>query len=223
MSKNPRLRKREFSIDSRKTNIAVSIIGIGVSLVLAGVMYMNLDSYQLKYDTAKTELANLKGELNDLKGETDNVTVKEVQQRLNSATTIGNQVTELQNTWNTALTAEDNDAFAKSEYESVDALNTTRISRLKLLFSDNAGSQAGARNWYPMIKDTQSAKAKWKFITTTSFTTVKQNVMWQCFGESGELYAYVTAVYNSDKNVFEDVSVNITEAGIEAQTPTKGE
>ena len=41
--------------------------------------------------------------------------------------------------------------------------------------------------------------------------------MWQCVGENGELYAYVTAVYNADKDLFEDVSVNITSFGLQAQ------
>ena len=218
--KNPRLRKREFNVDARKVNIGVTLANICISLVLAGTTYMGIDNYQTKFDTAKAEISELKGELNDLKGQSSQTNVKEIQQSLNSATTLGQTVTELQNTWGKSLTAEDDEAFRKSEGESVDALNTTRISRLRLAFSDNAS--AGWSNWYPRITGTKSMDATWKFITTTSFTTVKQNVMWQATTESGELYAYVTAVYNADNDTFENVSVNITTAGVEAQSAQKG-
>ena len=218
--KNPRLRKREFNVDERKVNIGVTLVNICISLVLAGATYMGIDDYQTKFDTAKAEISELKGELNDLKGQSSQTNVKEIQQSLNSATTLGQTVTELQNTWGKSLTAEDDEAFRKSEGESVDALNTTRISRLRLAFSDNA--LAGWSNWYPHITGTKSMDATWKFITTTSFTTVKQNVMWQATTESGELYAYVTAVYNADNDTFENVSVNITTAGVEAQSAQKG-
>ena len=218
--KNPRLRKREFNVDKRKVNIGVTLASICISLVLAGTTYMGIDNYQTKFDTAKAEISELKGELNDLKGQSSQTNVKEIQQSLNSATTLGQTVTELQNTWGKSLTAEDDEAFRKSEGESVDALNTTRISRLRLAFSDN--SSAGWSNWYPRITGTKSMDATWKFITTTSFTTVKQNVMWQATTESGELYAYVTAVYNADNDTFENVSVNITTAGVEAQSAQKG-
>ena len=218
--KNPRLRKREFNVDERKVNIGVTLVNICISLVLAGATYMGIDDYQTKFDTAKAEISELKGELNDLKGQSSQTNVKEIQQSLNSATTLGQTVTELQNTWGKSLTAEDDEAFRKSEGESVDALNTTRISRLRLAFSDNGS--AGWSNWYPRITGTKSRAATWKFITTTSFTTVKQNVMWQATTESGELYAYVTAVYNADNDTFENVSVNITTAGVEAQSAQKG-
>ena len=218
--KNPRLRKREFNVDERKVNIGVTLVNICISLVLAGATYMGIDDYQTKFDTAKAEISELKGELNDLKGQSSQTNVKEIQQSLNSATTLGQTVTELQNTWGKSLTAEDDEAFRKSEGESVDALNTTRISRLHLAFSDNA--LAGWSNRYPRITGTKSMDATWKFITTTSFTTVKQNVMWQATTESGELYAYVTAVYNADNDTFENVSVNITTAGVEAQSAQKG-
>ena len=220
VNKNPRLRKREFNVDSRKVNIGVTLSGITISLLLAGVTYMSQDSYQTHYDKAQVELAELKGQLNDLTNDADKTTVKEIRQSLNSATTLGNSVAELQNTWGKSLTAEDEDAFRKSGNQSVDALNTTRVSRLKLMFADTAS--AGWSNWYPKSNDTKSSDATWKFVTTTSFTTIKQNVMWQCVTESGELYAYVTAVYNSDKDVFENVEAHITTAGSEAQNAKKG-
>lgn len=221
-NKNPRLRKREFNVDKRKVNIGITLASIGISLILAGTTYMGFENYQTKFDTGQTEIAKLKGELNELKGQSSQTNVKEIQQSLNSATTLGQKVTELQNTWGKSLTVEDEDAFRKSEGESVDALNKTRISRLQLMFSDAPSGSAGWSNWYPRIIGTKSMDATWKFITTTSFTTVKQNVMWQATTESGELYAYVTAVYNADSDTFENVSVNITTAGVEAQSAQKG-
>lgn len=222
MGKNPRLRKREFNVDARKTNIIVILTGIGVSLVLAGVTYMGYDSYQTKYNNAQAEVALLEGEFNELKENSGQTTVKEIKQNLNSAMTLGQQVTELQNTFNKPLTAEDDKAFEESERESVDALNTTRYSRLKLMFGDQVSASAGSSNWYPRLDTMKSSNASWKFITTTSFTTAKQNVMWQCTTESGELYAYVTAVYDADKDVFDNVVVSITTAGVEAQNTPKG-
>ena len=116
--KNPRLRKREFNVDARKVNIGVTLASVCVSLVLAGTTYMGIDNYQTKFDTAKAEISELKGELNDLKGQSSQTNVKEIQQSLNSATTLGETVTELQNTWGKSLTAEDDEAFLKSEGES---------------------------------------------------------------------------------------------------------
>lgn len=222
MGKNPRLRKRELNVDARKANIIVTLTGIGVSLVLAGVTYMGYDSYQTKYNSSQAEVAVLEGKLNDLKENSGKTTVKEIKQSLNSATTLGQQVTELQNTFNKPLTPEDNKAFEDSERESVDALNTTRYSRLKLMFADQVSASAGSSNWYPRLDMMKSSNATWKFITTTSFTTAKQNVMWQCTTESGELYAYVTAVYDADKDVFDNVVVSVTTAGAEAQNTPKG-
>lgn len=222
MVKNPNLRKRELNVDARKLNIIVTLTGIGASLILAGFTYMNYDVYQTKYNNAQTEIAQLEGQLSDLKGASDKTTVNEIKQNLYSATSLGQQVTELQNTFNKPLTAEDDKAFQESEGESVDALNTTRYSRLKLMFSDKASGSAGSSNWYPRLDTMKSSNASWKFITTTSFTTIKQNVMWQCVTESGEIYAYVTAIYDADKEVFDNVEVVVTTAGAEAQTTPKG-
>lgn len=215
MGKNPRLRKREFNVDMKTVNkITCSVAAVSV-LSLIGFGYFSSQSYNNKSSEFDTEIASLNGRLNDLQNANSGTTVKEIQQNLNSATTLGNKVTELQNTWNKALTAEDTKAFEESGRQSADKLNATRISNLKLLFVES--DTRGATNWYPKIDGTKSSKASWKFITTTSFSSVKQNVMWQCVGENGELYAYVTAVYNADKDLFEDVSVNITSFGLQAQ------
>jgi hypothetical protein len=215
MGKNPRLRKREFNVDMKMVNkIACSVAAVSV-LSMIGFGYFSSQSYTSKSSEFDTEIASLNGRLNELQNATSGTSVKEIQQNMNSATNLGNKVTELQNTWNKPLGSEDYKAVEASGGQSVDALNTTRISNLKLLFA--SGDTQGATNWYPKIEGTKSSKASWKFITTTSFSSVKQNVMWQCVGENGELYAYVTAVYNADKDLFEDVSVNITSFGLQAQ------
>lgn len=215
MGKNPRLRKHEFNVDMKMVNkITCSVATVSV-LSLIGFGYFSSQSYNNKSSEFETEIASLNGRLNDLQNANNGTTVKEIQQNLNSATNLGNKVTELQNTWNKALTTEDTKAFEESGRQSVDKLNATRVSNLKLLFVE--GDTRGSTNWYPKIDGTKSSKSTWKFITTTSFSSVKQNVMWQCVGENGELYAYVTAVYNADKDLFEDVSVNITSFGLQAQ------
>lgn len=215
MGKNPRLRKHEFNVDMKMVNkITCSVAAVSV-LSLIGFGYFSSQSYNNKSSEFETEIASLNGRLNDLQNANNGTTVKEIQQNLNSATNLGNKVTELQNTWNKALTTEDTKAFEESGRQSVDKLNATRVSNLKLLFVE--GDTRGSTNWYPKIDGTKSSKSTWKFITTTSFSSVKQNVMWQCVGENGELYAYTTAVYNADKDLFEDVSVNITSFGLQSQ------
>lgn len=222
MAKNPRLRKREWNVDAGRMNVVLTLAGIGASLALAGFTYTNYGSYQARYEQSQAEVARLEGELTDLKTSANDVTVNEITQSLHSATSLGQKVTELQNTYNKPLTAEDYEAIRQAEGESVDAVNKTRQSRLKLMFADQPSAIAGSSNWYIRIDGTKSADASWKFITTTSFTTMKQNVMWQCVTETGELYAYVTAVYDADKEVFDDVEVVMTTAGAEAQTALKG-
>jgi hypothetical protein len=220
MGKNPRLRKREFNVDSKKLNMIITSIA---SLVIVGLGLFGYFSYKSYEDTMfarNREVADLKGRIHELETLSNEVNVKDIQQSLNSATTLGNKVTELQNTWNKGITPEDFKAYDESGHQSVDALNTTRISRLKLMFV--FGDTEGSKVWYQKIEGTKSTKSSWKFITTTSFVTAKQNVMWQCTGPNGELYAYVTAVYNSDKDLFESVSVNVTSSGLEAQDAVKG-
>lgn len=215
MVKNPRLRKRDFDLNPQKINI-ISFFGVlGVSLLLGGYTYLGQSDFQSRYDTNASEIAKLEGDLKELKENAGSVSVKEIQQSLNSAVSLGNQVSELQNTWGTALTAEDTTAFNVSGGQSVDLLNKTRVERLLAIFGDN--DKAGSAMWYAQVKGTKAERSSWKFITTTSFASTKQNVMWQCLGEDGELYAYVTAIYNADDNTFDSTNVVVTTAGSEAQ------
>ena len=157
MGKNPRLRKREFNVDMKTVNkITCSVAAVSV-LSLIGFGYFSSQSYSNKSSEFDTEIASLNGRLNDLQNANSGATVKEIQQNLNSATTLGNKVTELQNTWNKALTAEDTKAFEESGRQSVDKLNGTRVSNLKLLFVET--DTKGATNWYPKIDGTKSSKA----------------------------------------------------------------
>ena len=61
-------------------------------------------------------------------------------------------------------------------------------------------------------KGNQSADA----INTTRITSVNQDVLWQNRGKDGELYAYVTAVFDAKSNKFTLVRPVVTKAGTEA-------
>lgn len=213
-NKNPRLRGREFNIDSQKANLIACATGFILSVGLLTATYMSYNNYQTNVKKMETELSELKGKYNDLKSETSDVDVKTIQQRLNSAKELGEKVAELQNTWGTALNPSDEEEAKKGGGQSADAINTTRIKELKRMFGDSAGS----KEWYMRNNDTKSMNVKWVFITTTSFATTKQNVMWQAKTESGDLYAYTTALYDAVENKFSNVEVHITSVGEDAQT-----
>ena len=214
MVKNNRLRKREFNFDSKKLNLFLGLGGVSLALILGGITYMGKPNYDTSVNNLKTEISKLEGDLAKLEAEDSSITTETITQSLYSAKDLGNKVTELQNTWGEALTQRDKDEFAKAGVQSKDALDITRFERLSEMFINNDPS--GRKQWFPKAEGTKAAKGKWKFLTTTTFTTAKQEVIWENVSDEGELFAYVTAEFDATENKFGNVKVNITKTGTEA-------
>lgn len=220
MAKNDRLRKREFhfNIDTKKTNIIFSICAVSIGLTLLGLTYMGSSEHEVKVDNYNNEISKLEGDFTKLEYDGNRVNEEEIKQALYSAKTMGDKVTLLQNTWGESLTTRDREEANKSP-QSSDGINTTRVERLKEYFEQDS---EGSKNWFPKAKSTKAEESSWKFMTTTSFTSINQDVLWQNRGKDGELYAYVTAVYDAKLNKFTVVRPVITKAGTEAiKTITK--
>lgn len=214
MAKNNRLRKREFKldIDTKKTNLIVCISTITIGLSLLGFTYMGSSAHTSSIDNLNAEISKLEGDFTKLEYDGERVNEEELKQAQYSAKTAGDKVTVLQNTWGESLTAKDRDEANKSP-QSADAINTTRIERLKEFFEENSD---GSKNWFPKAKGTKAEESSWKFMTTTSFTSINQDVLWENRGKDGELYAYVTAVFDAKSNKFTLVKPVVTKAGAEA-------
>ena len=213
MAKSNRLRKREFNFDLKKLNLFLGLGSATLALILGGITYMGKPAYDASVDKLKTEISQLEGDLSKLEADGTKITTETVTQTLYSAKDLGNKVTELQNTWGEALTQRDKDEYAKN-VQSGEALDTTRIERLREMFVN--ADTLGYKQWYPKVEGTKASKGMWKFLTTTSFTTAKQEVIWENVSDEGELFAYVTADFDSTQNKFENVKVNITKTGTEA-------
>ena len=214
MVKNNRLRKREFNFNPKNLNLILGLGGISLALILGGITYIGESNYSSSVSDLKTEISKLEGDLSKLETDQSNITPETITQNLYSAKDLGNKVTELQNTWGEALTQSDRDEYAKNGVQSKGVLDTTRIERLNELFVD--GDTLGSKQWYPKAEGTKASKGVWKFLTTTSFTTAKQEVIWENVSDDGELFAYVTADFDATQNKFENVKVNITKTGTEA-------
>lgn len=229
MAKNPRLRKREWNLDYKKINL-YSVIGSAVVCVLAlGFTYMGYSSSQDTIQSKTTNIKKLKTELKSLEDSTVNISTTELQKDLNSASIAGMKVAELQNTWGTVLSDKDvvldkdgnpmdwTDRQAELEsgeaYKTTHQVNTTRLERIGEYFAD----QRDVYNWFVKVPNTISMEAKWNFVTVASFESTKNSVMWQYISEDGQLLAYVSGTYNANKDVFEDVTIVITNIGLEVQ------
>lgn len=214
MTKDNRLRKREFNFDPKKLNLFLGLGGVSLALILGGITYMGKSNYDTSVSNLKSEISKLEGDLSKLESDESNITTETVTQTLYSAKDLGNKVTELQNTWGEALTQSDKDEYAKNGVQSNGGLDVTRIERLREMFVN--ADTAGSKQWYPKAQGTKASKGSWKFLTTTSFTTIKQEVIWENVSDEGELFAYVTADFDASQNKFENVKVNITKTGTEA-------
>lgn len=214
MVKNNRLRKREFKLDfdTKKVNLIICISSAFIGLSVLGFTYMGGSDHVLAVDSLNSEISKLEGDFTKLEYDGERVNEEELKQALYSAKTAGDKVTVLQNTWGESMTAKDAEEARKSP-QSNDAINTTRVERLKEFFEQDSD---GIKNWFPKAKGTKAEDSSWKFMTTTSFTSVNQDVLWENRGKDGELYAYVTAVFDAKSNKFTLVKPVVTKAGTEA-------
>lgn len=214
MAKNNRLRKRELNLnfDTKKLNIWVCVSSVVIGLSVLGFSYMGASAHSTKVDEYNNEISKLEGDFTKLEYDGEKVSEDSIKQALYSAKTLGGKVTVLQNTWGESITEKDREA-AKKDVQSTDGVNLTRVERLKEYFDNDPN---GSRNWFPKAIGTKAEDSSWKFRTTTSFTSANQDVIWQNRSKDGELYAYVTAVYDAKTNKFTSVKIVTTKAGTEA-------
>lgn len=154
MVKNNRLRKREFKldVDTKKVNLIICISSVVMGLSVLGFTYMSGTGHVSTVDSLNSEISKLEGDFTKLEYDGERVNEEELKQALYSAKTAGDKVTVLQNTWGESLTAKDREEADKKGNQSADAINTTRIERLKEFFEQDS---EGSKNWFPKVKGTK--------------------------------------------------------------------
>lgn len=181
-----------------RTVISVALLVIAMGVVMWSI---NETSEASAQQTANEErIATLEGDL----AEAEKVkapTATEVANALNSASTKGIEVADLQN-----------------EYAAIDNGGTlddlTRVA--ESLDSHFGDKDKNARTpWY----QSTNANAKWEFMSTYMFSGKKVNAIWLCKdSKTGDVLAYTVGVYDADSGLFEQVSHGVTELGAKYTT-----
>lgn len=185
--------------------IVVIILSV-IAIIFFALSYQSRSqSYATEYSENQKTLAQLKNQYESgLQEETD--TEESASNKLNSAVTVGNEVAKLQNSYydiyydNYVNVAEVND----EEYANALKVNSEKLAKY---FSEDDLSGCGI--WYL----NENSDATWSFKTTFSFIGKEVPSLWTCYNTSGEMLAFVTAIYSVEDENFKDVNCYITLVG----------
>ena len=163
--------------------IALTFVG-ALGLFYVGNWRASEIGEQIDTVSKKTAVLEKKvGQLSDEKASTDD----EIAVTANSAANAGTKVAELQNKYSSYNLETQGDSVKEN------------AKALDKYFGEN---DKNARTpWYAG----SDAVVKWEFESTYSFTGKTADVIWLCKDGSGQLYAYVTAVYDADSQTFSKV------------------
>jgi hypothetical protein len=199
--KNPlpepkKVKAEDITSDKTKRRAAAGIVALtfigALGLFYVGNWRASEIGEQIDTVSKKTAVLEKKvGQLNDEKASTDD----EIAVTANSAANAGTKVAELQNRYS-GYNLETQGDSVKENAKALDKY-----------FGEN---DKNARTpWYAG----SDAAVKWEFESTYSFTGKTADVIWLCKDGSGQLYAYVTAVYDADSQTFSKVVRQYTAIG----------
>lgn len=87
--------------------------------------------------------------------------------------------------------------------------------------ADNLSAYMDAKEdravWYPVKASVKGHE--WVFNTTYEFSSRIMGVLWTCWGEDGELLAYVQGDYYPEEHMFHDLFRHITGLGMDYMAP----
>lgn len=192
----------------KKQMDAIQIVSIVATIcfVLAGVILLWFTSENEKQSEAKVaalkeQQVKLEKQLNAFDNQIPQ-TKEEVTVSLKSCANIGREVVVCQEFYETT------DADAASDESRLKIRENAE--KLRSYFTDNCADDAG-KSWCVV------PNAKWEFNTTYSFTDTKVPVLWTYVNaeenKSEDLYAYVTAEYDTESKLFSKFDLHVTKLG----------
>ena len=214
--KQPPVKKitiEDLSSEKAKKRMATGMITLLFAGSL-GLFYIgNLRANHIKQqaDAAGKQVAVLQAKVSRLSNRKTAIDT-DVVGTANSAAEAGNKVAQLQNKYSTIDATKQLDAL-KSNADALD----------KYFASDDKNARTP---WY--TKQTSGTATKWEFESVYSFKGKTADVIWLCKNDKGQIYAYTTAVYDTDSQTFSNVKHVQTAIGrahvratIEKQNKTK--
>lgn len=190
LPKPKKITAEDITSDKTKRRVATGIIVLifigAFSLFYVGNWRAGKIGEQV--DAANKKVAALEKEVGKLNGEKAS-TDTEIAKVVNSAANAGNKVAELQNKYN--------DYNLETQSDSV---KQNAIALDEYFGKDDKNARTP---WY--LNKASEVVTKWEFESTYSFVGKKADVIWLCKDGSGQIYAYVTAVYDVDSKTFSKV------------------
>lgn len=193
--KNPLPKPKKITVEDITSDKTKKRVAVGVILLIfisalvlsyagnwrAGKLGEEIEATNKKVAALEKEV----NKLNDQKAFTD----KDVAKTVNSAANAGNKVAELQNKYN--------------DYNLETQTDLVKENALALDEYFGKNDKNSRTPWY--TNQTSDVATKWEFASTYSFTGKNADVVWFCKDGSGQIYAYVTAVYDADSQTFSKV------------------
>lgn len=197
----------------------IRLISLGVGTLLVVLVIV---SFVVSYNTAQAKLSEKAAAIADLQQQIANVEkaseatsadLENAEETIHSAKVVGEEVAGIQNDYTRlAQTDISNEAQQKMVYADMDAL----AERMDTYFGKDTDFRTV---WY--AGDTSVVEnARWEFLSNYDFAGTTVPVIWRCSDSAGVVYAYVTAVYNAETNLFEQAVKSITSAGSAAYPKT---
>lgn len=193
---------------SRIVKWSAFVVLLGVSVILLFLIFKNISDMQETISAREQTLQELQTELESASAETESVEkqTEVVKASIKSAKEVGDEIASLENDY-MALVYKDRDS--REEEDQDYALMNDICVKMDEYF----GKDTFLRSiWYGGDM-TQLPGAKWQFQTNYNYTGNQIPVLWILSTEGDGVLAYVTAVYDSESNTFDDYAKHTTVVG----------
>lgn len=189
---------------------AIVIVGIAVSVAAIVALIVSGASCMTTFSTYSSMISELDSDIAVQQKKLETVsdatvlTVDDAEQNSADATALGQQVAELQS------------KYIGEFDESTIAANASELSK-----AFSADDQNARTPWFSCwVTDAAGEQAVWTFKSVVGYSdsnVAAFDVIWLCtYRATGEVLAYTTATYDSDENVFSNVSTHTTTFGADA-------
>lgn len=193
--------------DLRKKIVMIaSAVVVGISLIFTFVNYQN---YSAKVDENRKQYHDLKSEYEDATKNQKTVSEDDVKNGLNSAKKSGDDVANLFNQYLSTFLS-NGEQLTKEQEDERKAEQEEISKQLDAYFGEGTDLRTS-----PYLFDANliGNSSCWQFMNSYSFSSDSIDVLWECFDNSKNVIAYVTAQYHADSNSFDTVSHHMTILG----------
>lgn len=193
--------------DLRKKIVMIaSAVVVGISLIFTFVNYQN---YSAKVDENRKQYHDLKSEYEDATKNQKTVSEDDVKNGLNSAKKSGDDVANLFNQYLSTFLS-NGEQLTKEQEDERKAEQEEISKQLDAYFGEGTDLRTS-----PYLFDANliGNSSCWQFMNSYSFSSDSIDVLWECFDNSKNVIAYVTAQYHAESNSFDTVSHHMTILG----------